>query len=1030
MRLEHQLVLNRFFHSLLGVDDFGPLKELGRQNEGIDSDGNSFFYGQIKGWSLDKELKERISEYDSHVMSYEAQLAKARGKFQFKYFQYLALLYTEIFLDRLVDNPNLLLADLNSFLDKCRKREGTFDQFEGFEADDLRRLAFFMATGSGKTLLLHVNLWQILHYLKNGKHPEALIKRSDGHREFDSLLLITPNEGLSRQHLDEFKLSGIDASLLVEDRGRQLSIRPRVKIIEVHKLAEEASKDGVSIVMDELGSNNLVIVDEGHKGTGSEAQTWKNRQKRLSENGFLFEYSATFAQAISAAGKGAREGLISEYGKTIIFDYSYRHFYEDGYGKEFRVMNLKKAREKDAHEILLGGLLTYYLQLKHFTEKADTLHAYNLEKPLWVFLGSSVNAVYSRGGRKQSDVATVVQFVARVLEDRKWTTQALRRILDGKSGFVDSDTSTDLFQKVTKELKGTDADTLYAELTKLICGGMGGLEVWELKNAEGEFGLRVSSPEGKESPYFGVVNIGDVSSFKKHLSEALGISVKEDQFSKSLFQQVNSPESKISLLIGSKKFIEGWSSWRVSSMGLLNMGKGEGPQVIQLFGRGVRLKGKNWTLKRSSHITELGPHPEGIGDLETLQIFGWNADYIEAFREMIEKEEILKEIQIPLQLYKPFPHLPIPQPKKGYRVESETWILTAENPYVTLDLTPEVAYMAGLKDDTTLHAGASTVIDFSDEMHAALLDGQKLYADLLEYKSLRGYGNVFIRHKELMPILSRCTLRIAQEDSKDLEFLQSAAQRLLRTYLDRFIARKEREAESRNMEPGVLVAKEGVAAYYVVRLPDEILKQVEELKKHKKILMASGEKPLPRLYIERHLYNPILLDPAEYGMEDVSVSPPGLKKNERKFVEDIIKFWGDHRHDPEFKDIEVTLLRNLPKVGVGFFKKSGFYPDFIVWLKNKKTKETIVRFIEPHGMHHGGLSGNQDKIDSLKELSEISKEDKFKKKKIRLDGFILTDTELANIPGAEKLTWDKMKNEFRVVRQEAKYCQALVSVRE
>jgi hypothetical protein len=182
-----------------------------------------------------------------------------------------------------------------------------------------------------------------------------------------------------------------------------------------------------------------------------------------------------------------------------------------------------------------------------------------------------------------------------------------------------------------------------------------------------------------------------------------------------LFEDINNPGSSVYLLIGSKKFIEGWSSWRVSAMGLLNIGKGEGPQVIQLFGRGVRLKGKEWTLKRSSHIPELGPHPEGITGLETLQIFGWNADYIQAFRMMIENEEILKEIQIPLKIFKPFPHLPIPQPRKGYNVENDTWILTAEPPFVTLNLKPEITYLEGLAEDSTAHSRTSVLVDFNNK---------------------------------------------------------------------------------------------------------------------------------------------------------------------------------------------------------------------------------------------------------------------------------------------------------------------------
>ena len=58
------------------------------------------------------------------------------------------------------------------------------------------------------------------------------------------------------------------------------------------------------------------------------------------------------------------------------------------------------------------------------------------------------------------------------------------------------------------------------------------------------------------------------------------------------------------MLIGSRKFTEGWSSWRVSTMGLLNMGQGEGSQIIQLFGRGVRLKGKGFSLKRTLPQTD------------------------------------------------------------------------------------------------------------------------------------------------------------------------------------------------------------------------------------------------------------------------------------------------------------------------------------------------------------------------------------------------------------------------------------------
>ena len=82
------------------------------------------------------------------------------------------------------------------------------------------------------------------------------------------------------------------------------------------------------------------------------------------------------------------------------------------------------------------------------------------------------------------------------------------------------------------------------------------------------------------------------------------------------------------MLIGSRKFTEGWNRWRVSTMGLINFAKGEGSQAIQLFGRGVRLKGYEGCLKRSRKLDAGVKPPKHIELLETLTIFGVKAQYI------------------------------------------------------------------------------------------------------------------------------------------------------------------------------------------------------------------------------------------------------------------------------------------------------------------------------------------------------------------------------------------------------------------
>jgi hypothetical protein len=66
-------------------------------------------------------------------------------------------------------------------------------------------------------------------------------------------------------------------------------------------------------------------------------------------------------------------------------------------------------------------------------------------------------------------------------------------------------------------------------------------------------------------------------------------------------------------------------------MGLLNMGQGEGSQIIQLFGRGVRLKGKGYSLKRT--LPQDRPKGTHLDKLEALNIFGVRANYMATFKE-------------------------------------------------------------------------------------------------------------------------------------------------------------------------------------------------------------------------------------------------------------------------------------------------------------------------------------------------------------------------------------------------------------
>ncbi len=58
---------------------------------------------------------------------------------------------------------------------RCQVQHGQTgrDQIIPYDKKDLRKLAFWSATGSGKTLLMHVNICQYRHYLKlHGRERE------------------------------------------------------------------------------------------------------------------------------------------------------------------------------------------------------------------------------------------------------------------------------------------------------------------------------------------------------------------------------------------------------------------------------------------------------------------------------------------------------------------------------------------------------------------------------------------------------------------------------------------------------------------------------------------------------------------------------------------------------------------------------------------------------------------------------------------------------------------------------------------
>ncbi|RMD62700.1 restriction endonuclease subunit R, partial [Candidatus Parcubacteria bacterium] len=442
-KLEHRLVLLAWLNSLFGYEsNKALLEDCKGVDEGYASDGHSYLYHHL----LARGSKVRVpvgdlARYDENIWLHLERINRHRPEpITLRYFQHLAALYTEVFLDRLFNHKAQLLADLNAFVDERNARKLLGEPLDKpFTEDDLTKLAYWMATGSGKTLILHLNYYQFLHY---NREP------------LNNILLITPNEGLSEQHLRELELSGIPAQRFDLNQSTIYRTPNEVQVLEITKLVEEKRGGGVSVPVEAFEGRNLIFVDEGHKGAGGEV--WRGYRDALGQTGFTFEYSATFGQALSAAGD---DELTREYGKAIVFDYSYRYFYGDGFGKDFRILNLRDEERPEQTEILLlGNLLSFYEQLRLYEEHEDELHPYNLEKPLWVFVGYRVGdekkkrELTKEEKKTASDILKTAQFLHKVLQDRVWTVETIKSLMNGRSGLCGPD-GADVFVDRFKHLK-------------------------------------------------------------------------------------------------------------------------------------------------------------------------------------------------------------------------------------------------------------------------------------------------------------------------------------------------------------------------------------------------------------------------------------------------------------------------------------------------------------------------------------------------------------------------------------------------
>ena len=721
---------------------------------------------------------------------------------------------------------------------------------------------------------------------------------------------------------------------------------------------------------------------------------------------------------------------------TGSFDYSYKFFYEDGYGKESLILNMSgEAYEQadNARKYFTACLLAYYQQLWLWSTHRSALADFNIEKPLWVFVGNTVSG-------EESDILEVVNFLADFLNSeaqiKSWLTDLIAdkaQILDAKGNNIFSGRFTPLMGF------GGRVDDLYADILLRVFNASARqrLKLVNIKSSKGELALRVGDAEP-----FGLINIGDDAGFFGMAEDVEAFDSERDDFGGALFGTLNNKDSRLNVLIGSRKFTEGWSSWRVSTMGLLNMGQGEGSQIIQLFGRGVRLKGKGFSLKRT--LPQDRPKGVHLDKLEALNIFGVRASYMAAFKDYLREEGItpsdeVLELDFPTRANLPKGKLKTLALKDGYKDNQKLgfkrthfpWLYEIPTqfqgkikpPHVVLDLYPRVEALSSKDKGTTSTTEARNKGKLNQTLFPAF-NWDRIYLALQDYKLQRSWSNLRLEQQKLIDFCAGTqdwyTLFIPAAELNVTTFADIRKQedillRLLTDYTDRFYKALKTGYEGQFYDITHIDEDHGsmLKLYqFEIENSDDGLEYQAKLEVLKK-LVADGKigeaskwnaPHMVAISFDRHLFYPLFSfeQDGDKDLVPLKLKPLGLgAPSEVTFVRDLEAFYNSSEGKEVIGPRSLYLLRNADREakGLGFALAGNFYPDFLLWLVDDATGKQWLTFVDPKGLRNLDLS--HPKLGLYKEVktleTTLAAQTKGDEAPLILNAFVLSPTKFSDL---------------------------------
>lgn len=851
----------------------------------------------------------------------------------------------------------------------------------------INRMSFWMATGSGKTLVI-VKLIQLLH---------TLITR--GEIPANDLLVLAHREELLEQfraHVREFNAANFGVYIRLRDLKEYANVRQNnptlfngdeltVFTYRSDNIGFEQKDKIIDFRNYENGGRWFVLLDEAHRGK-SDADDSKRQHlySILSRNGFLFNFSATFTQ---------KQEIY-----TTVANFNLAEFVASGYGKHIsilkrQILEFKKSgdfSDEEKQKIVLQSLL----MLTIITRAAERVRAVNPElfhKPLLITLVNSVNTedadlklFFRELERIANGVVSADQF--RSAKDALW-----EELKDGVERIFE--TNPLLFNR-------SDFDALKIEDVRQAVfntGVKGAIEVIHRPSDRKEIAFKI---QNAEQP-FALIKLGDISGWLK--TDLAGYEIIETFNDEGYFENLNRNTSDIKILMGSRTFYEGWDSNRPNIINFVNIGTGTEARkfVLQSIGRGVRVEPLPNKRRRIAQLLNAGEIDQATFQsvktpaalLESLFIFGTNRDALEKVVEELKKEKPEKTYRLELDKNPDITLRPLLIPT--YRLASNS-IITQKTPkkfevrpaeidvlknYLDFVGDPDVLLLRHQTEPKDFLSLRQTVSDM-ETYYAKVQDARAFKNIGLLWQNLIGYFNLipkeFDSFQELADEISHYRqVLVTLREAADVDELKKQI-----ALVSNFKSAELREAElDELLDQGKIDREEYKAGL------KELAKNSDEA--------AAYTYDGVRLEIKRlasHYYTPAIVS----TVEKVGFIKHIVKvDSERLFLERLADYLCGANKFTEFDDWAFSKLdESLDDVVVPYVDKSknsnrNFNPDFIFWLRRGNDYSIVL--VDPKGIQHtGGFAYKLDGYIDLFTEGNRPKNFKFGDLNVRVFAFLFT----------------------------------------